>query len=339
MKEAIKKDIMANTKPTMAFIDHSFHKKTKSGDFMKELLSQYFEITHYWDESWNSGQRIDIEELNKYEYVFFQQIINPLNEIRQLHAKIIWAPMYDGTNFDYFYWKTLSFLPVKVLCFSEKIYSHCKKFGIDSIKLKYFLNPDEYKTYSIPKKGLIIFFWYRGGVTFDDIKKFIDQRQIDKLIYKSNPDPFYEKEVFTPNDIRDFKMEIIEDGYSSKKEYLELLAQANVFIAPRKKEGIGLSFLEAIAMGQCVLGNDDATMNEYINHSDNGYLFNLKHPQIIDFSNIKEIINRSKETALRGYLDWENDKEKIIKFITSPLVASPLNKLFGSIFLNFSKFA
>lgn len=327
------------TKPTMAFVDHSFHKNTKSGDFMKELLSSHFETTRYWDESWNGGQGIDIEELNKYDYVFFQQIISPLNEIRKLRAKVIWAPMYDGTDFNYLYWKTLSFLPIKVLCFSEKIYSHCKKFGINSIRLKYFINPQEYGAYSDSTTGIVVFFWYRGGITFKDIKKIIDPRQIDKLIYKSNPDPSYEKEIFNREDMRNFKMEIIEGGYTSRKEYLELLSQANIFIAPRKKEGIGLSFLEAMAMGQCIVGNDDATMNEYINHNYNGYLFDLKHPQIIDFSEIKEIIYRSKEIALQGYLDWENDKEKIIKFITSPLIVSPLNKLFGSIFLNFSKFA
>lgn len=326
---------MKKDKPTMAFVDHTFHEKTKSSDFIKELLSPHFEITYYGDNSWQGGENIPVEELNKYEYVFFEQVINPLNELGKITAKIIWAPMYDGINFDYFYWKNLSFSPIKILCFSEKIYSHCLKFGMDAFKLQYFINPYGYSEYNVPKNEVVIFFWYRGSITFEGIKKIIDPKQIDRFIYKSNPDPNYKKETISAEDRRDFKMQIIEGGYSSKKEYLRLLSQANVFVAPRKKEGIGLSFLEAMAMGQCIIGNNDATMNEYVTDGDNGYLFNLENPKILNLSDIHNVIRRSKKKAFRGHSDWKDNREKIAEFINSPFgqfKPRKINRLVFSIF-------
>lgn len=306
---------MSTRKPTMAFVDHSFHQKTRSSDFLKDMLCPYFEITNYNDTSWCGGKNISPAELNKYDYVFFEQVLNPLGDLKKITAKIIWAPMYDGVKFDYFYWKTLSLLPVKIICFSEQIYLYCKRFGIKAVRAKYFINPAKYGEYDLPKKGNILFFWYRGSIRFEDLKNILNPNQIDKLIYKSNPDPNCPKETINKKDIDDFKIQIIEGGHSTKDEYLRLLSQANVFIAPRKKEGIGLSFLEAMAMGQCVIGNNDATMNEYITHENNGYLFDLKKPKTLDLSNINIVTARSREKNLQGYADWNNDSKKIVDFI------------------------
>ncbi len=285
---------MNDSRPTLAFVDHSFHKTTGSADFyIKEFLEPYFEVTRYQDEAWHGGKHVVVSELNKYDYVFFCQTINPLLELARLKAKIIWAPMYGGVRLNYFYWKSLSLLPIKVLCFSDKIYERCKKFGIDTLKVQYFLDPSTYHS-PLPQGRVNIFFWYRGSITFADLKKIIDPKQIDSFIYKSNPDPFCQKEIISADDIKNFKMRIIEDGYSSKEDYLALLSQANVFIAPREKEGIGMSFLEAMAMGQCVIGNNDATMNEYIRHEDTGHLFDLQNPKILDFSQLESVMLRSR---------------------------------------------
>lgn len=309
---------MTASKPTMAFVDHSFHKTTGSADFyIKEFLAPHFEITRYQDEAWHGGKHVAVSELNKYEYVFFCQIINPLLDLRKLKAKIIWAPMYGGVRLNYFYWKSLSYLPIKILCFSERIYERCQKFGIDVLKVRYFLDPDAFRIPLPPPNKIIPFFWYRGSITFADLKKIIDPKQIDSFIYKSNPDPFCQKEIISADDIKNFKMRIIEGGYSSKEEYLALLSEANVFIAPREKEGIGMSFLEAMAMGQCVIANNDATMNEYIKHEYTGYLFDLQNPKMLDFSHLESVIHRSQEKARSGYEEWEEDRKKVVPFIES----------------------
>ena len=35
-------------KEKLAFIDHEYHKKTKSGDFLRKILSKEYKITNFW---------------------------------------------------------------------------------------------------------------------------------------------------------------------------------------------------------------------------------------------------------------------------------------------------
>jgi hypothetical protein len=63
-----------------------------------------------------------------------------------------------------------------------------------------------------------------------------------------------------------------------------MTSKANVFFAPRAREGIGMAFLEAMARGQCVVANHAPTHSEYITHNVSGVLFDLQNPALLDFS-------------------------------------------------------
>ena len=58
-----------------------------------------------------------------------------------------------------------------------------------------------------------------------------------------------------------------------KSEYLSLFEKCNVFIAPRKKEGIGITIVEAISKGMFVVGYNDSTMNEYVSDKESRFHF------------------------------------------------------------------
>ena len=45
---------------------------------------------------------------------------------------------------------------------------------------------------------------------------------------------------------------------------MKLVKYSDVFISPRKQEGIGMSFLEAMSLGKYIIAINDSTMNEYI---------------------------------------------------------------------------
>jgi glycosyltransferase involved in cell wall biosynthesis len=92
------------------------------------------------------------------------------------------------------------------------------------------------------------------------------------------------------------------------------LKKSNIYLAPRKIEGIGLSFLEAMAIGMVVVAYDNGTMNEYIKHDYNGYLFDSKDYQI-NFDNIMTVLNNSKTMVQKGWEKWERDKTIINNFI------------------------
>jgi|WetSurMetagenome_2_1015567.scaffolds.fasta_scaffold13489_2 glycosyltransferase involved in cell wall biosynthesis len=314
-------------KPTMAFVDHSFHQKTKSGNFLRELFADNFIITDYWDDYWKNGRRVAIEDLNKHDYVFYFQAINPVKELKKIKAKIIWAPMYDGIDNNDFYWKNLSQIPLKVISFSEKISHYCDKFKISNIKIKYFKNPADYN-YRLPEQGRHLFFWRRGNITFNDLKKIIIPEQIDSLTIFSNPDPGFGQENISVEDMNKFKVKMIKKNFISANDYFDIVKNSNIFISPRKKEGIGMSFLEALAMGMCVIANNEATMNEYIKDGENGYLFDLHKEKKIDLSRWQEVQKNSRQAAAEGHEQWRKEKLKIIDFILADCADKKINGLF-----------
>jgi glycosyltransferase involved in cell wall biosynthesis len=267
-------------------------------------MEKDFEVTKFWINPWGENRIIEIETLNKYDFVLFFQKISPLANLRKLKAHIIWVQMYDSANFDYFYWKNLSFLPIRVLAFSEKIEAQCKKYNIPSLAIKYYLNPKDYKQVQITDKRNVLF-WYRGSIKWSAVRKILNPSQVNSVIYLSKPDPGYKKEIIDQTDIKKFNMTIIESEFMpTRNEYLDILSKTNIFISPRLKEGIGVSMLEAIASGHCVIAHNDGTMNEYIVDNKNGYLFDTKDPKLIDLSNIQTVTLNSRMDAEAGYKKW-----------------------------------
>ena len=55
-------------KKRLAYVDYWSHQYTKSGDFLREILSEEFEITDFW---WKPNNKIPLNEINKFEYIFF----------------------------------------------------------------------------------------------------------------------------------------------------------------------------------------------------------------------------------------------------------------------------
>ncbi|MBJ7244348.1 MAG: glycosyltransferase [Solirubrobacteraceae bacterium] len=64
----------------------------------------------------------------------------------------------------------------------------------------------------------------------------------------------------------------IIEGSLSRSEWLEQLSRAELFVAPRALEGVGVTALEAMARGAVVIALDAPTMNEYIDHEHTGML-------------------------------------------------------------------
>lgn len=126
-------------KKELAFVDHSFHKFSHSGDFLREILSEKYTITDFWDNQWKGGSSVSPDVLNEYDVIFYFQALNPFKEILKITRPIYWAPMYDGVRLDFPYWKLLAFTQVKVLAFSEKIAEASKFARIPFISLRYYL--------------------------------------------------------------------------------------------------------------------------------------------------------------------------------------------------------
>jgi len=106
--------------------------------------------------------------------------------------------------------------------------------------------------------------------------------------------------------------------FENKKDLLDILERSNIYFAPRREEGIGQSFLEAMARGQCVVAPDNGTMNEYIIHGLNGLLYSHDHVTPLDFSCFEELGRNAQKSVESGAARWREQEKRVEDFILTP---------------------
>ncbi|RXJ84866.1 glycosyltransferase [Arcobacter sp. CECT 8985] len=302
----------------IAFIDHSFHKKTKSSNFFLDLLKDKYTIDIYYDTKWEDKKVLDFDSLNQknYSIIIFWQINYNIKFLKKLKCKnIIYIPMYDdfiANTFTPFYWK--QFNSIKFISFSKNLHDYLHNKGLDSLYIKYFpeINKSSKK---IDKKNLTAFFWYRiEAINWEKIKELISPNSFKKIYIQNHPDPNQKKLQIFKEDIEKYNIEII-DWFESKDEYTNLLKSIDVYFAPRIYEGIGLSFLELMKQGKYIVAFDKPTMNEYIIHKKNGFLYSNIINNKVDFSNINQI--EIFKMNQKYYDEYKKNKKEIYTLIES----------------------
>lgn len=295
----------------IALIDHSYHVKTKSSSFIVDLLREYYDVEIILDDSWQGKKEPDLSFIDeKYKAVIFWQSISPKMLSGLKCSNVIFFPMYDAccdVSIDYWY----KIRNVKVICFSKTLCDKLHMLGFQSLYIQYFPEPVFYE--KIKEKS--IFFWHRRAeVTWETVKKMIDEQKIDSIHIHRAVDPA--QEFVSPTKVDEILYNInYSDWFDTREEYLEAVKQKSIYVAPRITEGIGFSFLEAMAMGRAVIAADNPTMNEYIYHGINGYLFSEKDPKSIDLSNFEQVQENAYKTVVEGRQKWLSEKHKIFDII------------------------
>lgn len=295
----------------IVYIGHSYHAKTKSTEFLLDYLKENFEVTELLDDSWQGKPFPDISFIDDsyLGIIFFQNLPNPeiYNTIK--NKNLIFFPMYDshgGLSLDY--WKKYSNL--KIINFSKTLHNKLFNWGFESIYLQYFPKPLPF----IRSKENKVFFWQRiDKIDIDLVEKLIGKFKTKIHIHKSI-DPNYKFKDPTKQQEKKFQISY-SDWFKTRNKMQAKIQECNIYIAPREYEGIGLSFLEAMAMGKVVIAPNNPTMNEYIINNKTGYLYNINSPKQIGFLNILEIQKNTIHLITNGYKRWVNQKHNIIKFI------------------------
>jgi hypothetical protein len=305
-------------RPKACVVDHSFHKVTHSFDFIRNILSHKYDLYDFWDDAWSGGEHIPVDKLNEFEAIFYFQAINPLKELSRIRGRIIWVPMYDSVTYRRAFWLKLSTLPVKVVCFSRKLFKLISSLGVSAVYVQYYLDPSNY-TQTTDFKKRSVFYWFRGGINFDAMDKILTGNKIDSMDIRLAPDP--NVQLSEPNEgiIKKYNIKTTK-GLSSREEYISLISRNNIFIAPRLKEGIGISTLEALTMGKCVIAHNDSTMNEYIIDGHNGILIDATNPKPIDLSKFESIARHAYENCISGWKNWQNDIHRLQEFVYNPCI-------------------
>ncbi len=299
------------------FLGLSYHKKTGSSGFIENLLEERFEVTKIYEQSWiNKELATDYSSipLGDYDAIIIWQIayLLPDDFLRKLgKLNTVFFPMENYWD-EWAVWN--KYRKFKIISFSRYNYEKLKKWGFDVEYFQFYPKPN-FVPFASGKEKFTVFFWQRvNAITWKEIKQLFNKDQIEKIILHNSVDPFNDFTMPSEADIRDYNIEITE-WFDRKSDLEEKIAQADIYISPRLTEGIGFSFLEAMAMGKAVVAMNAPTMSEYIVHNKNGYLFNVFDIKKLDLTDIDKIRMECVSDVESGFRKWTKDKERIFEII------------------------
>jgi Glycosyl transferases group 1 len=306
---------MSSVKKKLAFVDLAVHEKTKSTEFVMDLFRDQFDVVNVWYD-YGSREKEFIEEIKEFDNIFLLQILLPYSTLIKFQKEkknIIWAPMYDGLPMSYYYWQKIASTQIKILSFSEGIDIVCRKHQIDYVSVRYHKKPTDH-IQAFNKDKYILFFWYRGSIRFTDWIKLFPLEMIEKVYYYSAPlGSSFKNEEIAEEDMIKYKVDKIalQEFSVNRNIFLEYLEKTDIFICPRKQDGIGLPLIEGLSFGKFLVGHNDYTMKDYIRHNQNGFLYNIGSTEQVSVSVIENSTAYRIQFAKEGYENWEKDKGKV----------------------------
>lgn len=307
------------------FVDHIFHRRTRSSDFFVDILRERFEVEHFHLDPDAPADRSVVAAARANDIVILWQKDFMAPVFLAMGKPTIVIPMYDGSaGLPDLHW--LFARGARFLNFSLTLHERVRLLGVDSMLLRYFPEPVAEK--DLPRfDQLKAFFWQRRpdhGVKVEEIVNLIGQT-IDRFHMHNAPDvPGY----FPSNIPEDVPFEYTESRWFERKsDYEDCLASCNLFVAPRASEGIGLALLEAMARGMVVLAHDAPTHNEYVSNGVNGILFDKDrgHEPIWLREKAARLGRSAWRTAVDGHERWNASHPAILDWIEGTEGRSPID--------------
>ena len=192
--------------------------------------------------------------------------------------------------------------------------STLQSLGVLTRRFQYFPDPARFR--SVDYSELRGFFGQRNeNLDSRHVRSLFENVCFERFTIHHASDPGC-KGIVSPSrrECRAHKI-AMTNWFENHDDYLGTLEQANFFIAPRLREGIGISFLEAMAMGMAVAASDQPTMNEYITHQVNGYLCNFDSLALLDVSRFSEVGKRARQSIEAGHICWSKERQQVLDFI------------------------
>jgi glycosyltransferase involved in cell wall biosynthesis len=301
------------------YIGHKYHLKTHSTDFFVDIVKSKYELDYItYDAESDTFDMAGVKLSTEYDAVIIFQMPVPIDELNKMihYKKGVYVPMYDGTGEapDSFW---LEYVNFTIINFSKTLHRRLLKMGFSSYYIQYFPEPSKQIVFG---EDRAVFFWHRRGNLNIDIVLALIGSYINKIHYHKALDPGEQFDDILKT-ISDNYIVTFSTWYEKKEDMLIDMQKASIYIAPREYEGIGMSFLEAMAMGKCVIAPNHPTMNEYIKHGVNGFLYDIRNPSELLIIDIRKIQTNTYRYISKGYKKWEKDKVKILEWIEAPLIS------------------
>lgn len=320
---------------TLLFIGLEFHNKTHSVDFLIDLLKENYAITFCYvdDSSEDPFAVISSIDGDEFDVLLCLQVLPP-RDLLDHHVQFnhaAFSPMYDGCPSLTKVEKWWPYRDFNIICFSKALDAGLTTFGFSTKYIQFFTEPRNEPMYGEADSA---FLWFRReNIGIPLVGQLFSKMGSQRLHVHNAPDPG--NELVMPNDTGSMSC-TFSTWYDDKRDMLRDIESCAYYISPREKEGIGMSFLEAMAMGKCVIAPNYPTMNEYIEHGTTGLLYNFKKIKPFDSVPLREIQKNTYQFACEGYLKWQKDKHQISAWLVEDVNVSR-GKMVGAMALRFCR--
>lgn len=302
----------------LLYIGHAYHIKTGSTVFLTDILKKEYEISYVlFDPYTKSYKGIEEAQRNRYDVLVLFQMTIKFNFLFEkfVFDQGIFFPMYDHMIAHKDVWKVWKeYRTFKIICFSLTLHNQLKQKGYKSYYIQYFPKPiEDVKLGNLDSA----FFWQRLEIiNINTVLKLLKEIKLNHIHIHKALDP--EQNFIEPENLENIKISYSE-WFKNISELYNIMQRSAIYVAPRLYEGIGMGFLEAMAMGRCVIAPDTPTMNEYIKDGINGILYNPNQINPIKIDNIRQIQKNAKEYIEKGYNNWEKNQDNILKWIVEDI--------------------
>ena len=306
----------------IAIIDHSFHDTTKSSDFFINLIRRLGDVTVFLDPFWK-GERPDWSsnfDSRNFDCTIIWQWSHLLREKGRdwgSRSNVIIVPMYDHVaRASRSEWRSL-LSSYKTICFSRALYDQARTCSHATRLFQYFPDPSDFPQLR-SCAGLSGFWWNRTTDLNESLLvKICGPAIFDHITIRHIQDPGVQLHRQITKHQLPSRTVGQTSWFDSKADYLQMLSRHNVFFAPRRFEGIGLAFIEAMALGLCVVAPDTPTHNEYIINRWNGILFKDGEEEV-NLKNVSSIGDAARASIFAGYLRWQASIDDLLTFVIEP---------------------
>jgi hypothetical protein len=308
----------------IAFIDHSYHHTTEATSFFVEILRRLGDVEIFFEESWlgrRAGWTCKFDS-RAFDCIVIFQVPEAFQYIRWPHPNIVFIPMFDAiVGRESLF--TGCFTNSKVVCFSKALHAIVSRHTRRTFSLQYYPDPRHYPVTN--HAGRLRGIFWRRVPALDEkvIARLCERSDFDRFTLQDVPDP--NSGAGAPPEASPIAARVLErtGWHADRREHIDLVSRHSVFFAPRPHEGIGMSMIEAMAMGLCVVAPDSATHNEYISHRKTGLLYDLQNFRPLHFGGVRELGLRARESVEKGYARWLAAQDALLDFIATPSTHLP----------------
>jgi len=288
------------------FLTHPHHQRTQTFEWLKEAIGRPVRTLYgdpetlraYLPSLQTNPPKLlilfQLEHLAAWASCFCPVLVFPMNDLTQMTPDAYLASLKN----------------VEWISFSRALHQRLAGLGLSSRYLQYAPNPAGFPEVSW-EDGPRAYFWERlpEDLSVQAASEILRSLDVENLEVRQTKDPLLSSKEQVQSKYR-------VKGWQPREEYLRSLAGFNLYVASRRHEGIGMAFLEAMAMGMCVVAENQPTANEYILAGRNGILYGgdrekIYPPRRVESAELARMGREARDTIRRIHGEWLEKKVEI----------------------------